>query len=367
LPKRKSNAFHLLLFALFLTACASSTPTISSKPTSTSSAITPPATAQPTLTAPSPSATPDNLPALQFPARALIHDLRWSPDGSQLAIAAGTDIHLYDANPSTGSGQALVEQHILPVGVWTERIAFHPSEPILGAATKDGSIRFWNTTDGAEICKFTAHAKGANSLAFQPNGSLLATTGTDIISRLWDISSVLAGACDVKPAGLLIGSSYTAPDAAFSADGQQFALVDIKNIYLRNSQTRKLIAILKSGLPVFDIALSPDGHWLAAAQNNATVTLWDLSAKPRPTSTVLHLPTGKSPTYLWRVDFSSDSGLLAGGASDGALLVWELPGLQAVFSHKLSNAISGLAFQPITYHLTVGTLDGSVYIYSLAK
>jgi len=56
----------------------------------------------------------------------LIHDLRWSPDGSQLAIAAGTNIHLYDAN--------LIEQHTIIVGVWTERIAFHPSQPILGAA-----------------------------------------------------------------------------------------------------------------------------------------------------------------------------------------------------------------------------------------
>jgi WD40 repeat protein len=290
----------------------------------------------------------------------LIHDLRWSPDGSQLAIAAGTDIHLYDS-------ASLIEQHTLVLGVWTERIAYHPSQPILGAAAKDGSIRFWNTASGAEICKFTAHRKGANSLAFQPNGSLFATTGTDIISRLWDISSVVSGGCNVKAGALLIGSSYTAPDVAFSANGQQLALVDIRNIYLRESETRKLITVLKSDLAIFDITLSPDGRWLAAAQNDATVTLWDLTAKPAPTSTLLHLPASSPQTYVWRVDFSSDSGLLAGAASDGALLVWQLPGLQPVFSRNLSHAISGLAFKPNTYLLAVGVLDGSVYIYLPVK
>jgi WD40 repeat protein len=401
----------LVFIVLFLTACetpgiqdAGPMPSPSPASSPTSVAITlrvttvtlPPTT--PATSAPTPSAVSKNDPILQFPIHDLIHDLRWSPDGSQLAIAAGTDIHLYDA-------ANLVEQHILTLGIWTERIAYHPSLPILGAAAKDGSIRFWDTASGTEICKFTAHRKGANSLAFQPGGvvpperhpagttpagqpggvvpperhpagttpagqpggNLLATTGTDIISRLWDISSVVSGSCDVKAGALLIGSSYTAPDVAFSADGQQLALVDIRNIYLRESQTRKLITVLKSDLAIFDIALSPDGRWLAAAQNDATVTLWDLTAKPRPTSTLLHLPASSPQTYIWRVDFSSDSSLLAGASSDGALLVWQLPGLQPIFRRNLSHAISGLAFKPNMPVLAVGTLDGAVYIYSPVK
>lgn len=359
-----------MLCLLWLTACAAPAPmpTLTLAPdtptpdtffvTSTPEPVLATLTATLTLS-PSSSPTSENSPVLQFPAHQLVHDLRWSPDGRQLAIAAGTDIHLYDSS--------FKEQRVVSLGLWAERVAFHPSQPILGAALKDGSVRFWlaSTANGDEICKFTAHAKGANSLSFQPDGDLLATTGTDIISRTWDISSVLAGGCDVKPVGQLIGSSFTAPAITFSADGQTFALVDIKDIYLRESQSRKLIRFLHTDLPIFDIALSPDGHWLAAAQNDATLTLWDLTVSPRPTSILLHFPSPKPKTYTWRVAFSVDGSMLAAVTNAGDLLVWSLPRLQPVFSRSLGHPLSALAFHPITSALTVGGLDGSVYQYPL--
>jgi WD40 repeat protein len=301
---------------------------------------------------------PDSLPVIQFPAPGLIHDLRWAPEGNQLAIAVGTEIHLYDAE--------LAENRVIQLGIWTERLAFDRSNTLFGAALKDGSIRIWDWGSASqdEVCKFTAHSKGANSLSFQPDGNLLATTGTDIISRIWDIS-LTADGCNVKAAGQLIGSSFTAPDVSFSADGQKFALVDIKDIYLRESQTRKLIAVLHGDQAIFDIAFSPDGRWLAAAQNNNSVTLWDLSASPKPTSTLLQLPLGSAKSYTWRVDFSPHDTLLAAATSDGEMLVWQLPDLQPVFSRSLGHPITGLAFNPATSALTVGTLDGSVYRYAI--
>jgi len=313
-----------------------------------------------------PSPTLEYLSALRFPAQALVHDLRWSPDGSQFAVSAGTNIHVYEtAN--------FDEQYTLSFGLWAGRIAFHPSEPILAAASKDGRIRFWNSAHGHEMCTFLAHRKGANGLAFQPepsgaapgrNTGLLATTGAEIISRLWNISTVVEGGCNVSERANLIGNSYTAPAIAFSTDGEQLAVVDIRNIFLHEARTRKLITILESERSVFDIALSADGHWLAAAHENATVALWDLTTQPDPTATILHIPATRPKTYAWRVAFSSDSSLLAGGTSEGALLVWELPGLEPVFRRSLPQAISALDFKPQTHLLATGSLDGSVHIYA---
>ena len=305
-----------------------------------------------------PLPTSENIPIIQFPAPGLIHDLRWEPNGDQLAIAVGTEIHLYNT--------FMVEDRVIQLGIWTERLAFDPSNTLFGAALKDGSIHIWDwgSSKQDEVCKFTAHSKGANSLSFQRDGNLIATTGTDIISRMWDISLTAEG-CKVKAVGQLIGSSFTAPDVSFSTDGQKFALVDIKDIYLRESQTRKLIAVLHGDLAIFDIAFSPDGHWLVAAQNNNSVTLWDLSASPKPTSTLLQLPASSAKSYTWRVDFSLHDNLLAAATSDGEVLAWRLADLQPVFSRSLGHPIAGLAFNPATSMLTVGTLDGSVYIYAI--
>ncbi len=279
LKVERLGALGILCCVLFLGGCAAAT----SAPTAVLPLTETPLPASPSpvssatatsITAPTPdplatnTLSPDSLPVIQFPAPNLIHDLRWAPEGKQLAIAAGTEIHLYDAS--------LVEDRIIQLGMWTERLAFDPSNTLFGAALKDGSIHIWDwgSSKQDEVCKFTAHSKGANSLSFQQGGNLLATTGTDIISRVWDIS-LTADGCQVKAVGQLIGSSFTAPDVSFSADGQKFALVDIKDIYLRESQTRKLIAVLHGDLAIFDIAFSPDGRWLAAAQNNNSVTLWD--------------------------------------------------------------------------------------------
>ncbi len=348
----------LFLLALCLASCTSHTPAQRITP----SVVPLPTKITPVL--PTPTISPTQLnadaPLLRYPAPDLIHDLAWSPDGSHLAVSAGTNIHIYAAD-------GLAEQHSLAVGVWSERIAFHPSQPILAAAGKDGRIRFWDIdrTGGNEICSFVAHPKGANSLAFDPDGTFLATTGSEIISRLWDISSVLSGGCDVKAGAELIGASYTASDVAFSVDGQAFALVDIHDIRLRENGTRKLIATLKSDLSIFDLAFSPDGRWLAAAQSSATLTIWDLAGKPVPGPTTLQLSVNNPQMYVWRVDFSSDSRLLAGGGSDGSLLVWDVASLQPVFNRSLAHAVSGLAFRPGRHTLAVGTLDGAVYFWEI--
>lgn len=353
----KPSILHLALWTICLASCAA--------PATIAPVTTPFPTSQPqSITAVSPhptvSPTQDTTSAalLRYPVRDLIHDLAWSPDGSRLAVAAGTNIHLYE----TGD---LTEQHSLAVGLWAERIAFHPTLPLLAAAARDGSLRFWDLASGDERCRFSAHAKGANSLAFAPQGTLLATTGTDIISHLWDITSLQTGGCDVRATADLIGSSFTSPDIAFSADGQQFALVDRHDIYLRATQTRKLIAVLKSDLAVFDIALSPDGRWLAAAQDKTNLALWDLATAGGPTPTILPFPGDAPQTYVWRVDFSSDSRLLAAGSSAGSLQVWDLESLKPLLNRHLPDAVSALAFRPGTHRLAIGILDGALYLWEL--
>ena len=177
-----------------------------------------------------------------------------------MAVSAGSRIHIVD----TG---ALEEITDIQVGAWANRIAFHPGLPLIILAVKDGTIQFREIFSGDLVCQFKAHEKGANSLAIHPDGTLLVTTGTDITSQLWDISSIENGECSIDEIGTFIGESYSSPDAAFSPDGNSIALVDLSNIRLRKTSDRKLIALLESEIPIFDIAFSPDGRWLAAAQH----------------------------------------------------------------------------------------------------
>jgi WD40 repeat protein len=328
-------------------------------PSPSASPIPPTGTAHLPDTPPIPTVSQEG-PALKYNPREIVHDLAYSPDGQLLAVSAGEHIHLY--NPAT-----LVEQFDLPIGAWANRLAFHPFLPLVVLAVRDGSLQFWDTSTGTQRCQFTAHEKGANSLAIHPNGSLLATTGTDITSRLWDISSVATGSCDVTESSRLIGESFSAPDVAFNVDGKMLALVDLTNIRLRNTADLKLIATLPGDQPIFDLAFSPDDRWLAAAEHHDTTTLWDLTQPASPRSTLLQPPDLNPKIFIWRVVFSPDSHFLAAGASDGTLTLWDMSTLQPVASFHLPRAVSALSFSPDGKSLAAGGLDSAVWLFPMAQ
>ena len=299
-------------------------------------------------------------PAMKFNSWEIVHDLAYSPDGKYLAVSAGSRIHIYDIDE-------LEEITDIQVGAWTNRIAFHPNLPIIILAVKDGTIQFREIFSDDLVCQFRAHEKGANSLAIHPDGNLLITTGTDITSQLWDISSMMNDECSIDEIGTFIGESYSSPDAAFSPDGNSIALVDLSNIRLRKTTNRKLIALIESELPIFDITFSPDGRWLSAAQHRDSVTLWDLTHADNPVAMVLQPPKGDLEVFSWRVAFSPDSKMLAAGASDGSITIWDLPAMNPIETFHLPRAVSALAFSADGRHLSAGGLDSAVWLFPIEE
>lgn len=294
------------------------------------------------------------LPTIQFKPWEIVHDLAYSPDGRLLAVSAGDNVHLYDA-------VSLQEIADIPVGTWTSRVSFHPSLPLIILAVRNGTIQFRDTSTGDLVCQYTAHEKGSNSLSIHPDGKILATTGTDITSRLWDISTLEDGECTIGEIGSFIGESFSSPDVAFAPDGNSIALVDLSNIRLRGSADRKLIALLESDLPIFDISFSPDGQWLAAAQHEGMVTLWDLTQPKNPTSVKFQIFNENPKVHLWRVAFNLDSSMLAAGASDGTLTIWEISSEKVVNSFQLPSAVTALSFTRDGKSVTAGGLDAGVW------
>jgi len=297
-------------------------------------------------------------PNIQFKSWEIVHDLAYSPDGLLLAVSAGDFVHIYDA-------VSLYEKVKIPVGSWTNQLSFHPFLPLIVLAVRDGTIQFRNTSTGEVVCQFTAHEKGANSISVHPDGKILATTGTDITSRLWDIASLSEGKCEVSENGKLIGRSYRSPVISFSPDGSSIALIDLTDIRLRNSTDRKLIALLEGELPIFDITFSPDGQWLAAAANQGRVALWALSHPSNLNWSSLYAVEINPKAHFWQVAFNPDSSILAAGDSDGVVTLWSVATFMPMKNYRLPRAVSALAFSPDGKILAAGGLDASVWLFPL--
>jgi WD40 repeat protein len=308
------------------------------------------------------------IPHIQFSPWDLIHAVAWSADGDHLAVSAGENVHVYDAAQLNQDG-ALVEIHSLPVGAWANRLAFQPIQGaaplLLALVAKDGSLQIWDGLSGEKLCSIQAHNKGANSLDFSPDGSLLASTGNDAIVRLWEIPSLpLSADCELSLRAEMIGGAYVVPAIRFSPSGESVASVDLHNIRLRDPLTQRLINTLYGETSIFCLAFHPAGTLLAAGELGNTVRLWDMQTGEA--GKVLSWQ-GSPRAFIWDVAFSPDGGMLAAAGSDGFVTLWEVASGQVLGQWQVSRlAVTSVAFSPDGKWLAAGGLDAAVHLWIVA-
>lgn len=117
-----------------------------------------------------------------------VTNLTFSPDGTIVAFTNycwrcspdGYDyiIRLWDAN--TGELLHRLEGHT----GFVEGLAFNPDGSVLASVARDGTLRFWNSITGEELALVEA---SASALAFNNAGTVLATNSTDGTIRLWGV------------------------------------------------------------------------------------------------------------------------------------------------------------------------------------
>lgn len=290
--------------------------------------------------------------------------LAWSPDGSLLAAAAGSQVYIY-RYPD------LTQAAVLPIGVRCSQLVFDPfatpERPLLAAAVRDGSLQLWDPLSGSLMARWEAHRKSANSLAFSPDGNSLASVGNDAMVRIWDLSQFrISQDVLIEMKAEMIGGAVAVPAVRYSPDGLLLASVDLGVIRLRDPQTQRLVRTLHTETSLFDIVFSPDGGWLAAAEMDNQVQIWDpASGELVSALTVPGKPAGTARAFVWTVLFNTTGSLLAAGSSTGRLAIWSVPGQELVletFAH--SRGISALAFHPDGSVLATGGLDGTLRVWS---
>jgi WD40 repeat protein len=189
-----------------------------------------------------------------------VEGLTFSPDATLLAVADQAGVLL--ANLRTGTVTRL------PDATRVFSLAFNPQGTVLATYDGNGAINLWPVTRPGQRPHLLAQpsaavAAGPNAIAFSPDGDTVAAATTDGVI-LWNVSSrTLLGT---------ISPETNAGAVAFSPDGSILAMGQLNgDLQLFNVATQQPLGRPLADYGVVSVAFSPDGGLLATAGSGAMV------------------------------------------------------------------------------------------------
>jgi dipeptidyl aminopeptidase/acylaminoacyl peptidase len=217
-------------------------------------------------------------------------------------------------------------------------------------------VRLFDPATGKLLATLTGHAGLVRSLAFSPDGELLAAAGGlpqiggEI--KIWDVQShqLLHSIQGHKDC---IYSVAWSPDGKLIASGSYDRLVK-----LWDAATGQEWKNLQDHIDaVFAVAFSPDGKHLASASQDRTVKIWEVASGKRlyTLSDALDGLTGLA--------YSPTGDQLAAAGYDKTIYVWDLQADEGHLAESLiadEDSLLALVWSPDGKTIVTSSADGAI-------
>ncbi len=110
----------------------------------------------------------------------------YAPDGSALAIGEQR-ISIWATSDLADQAEPRALDTLLGHKELVQTLAFSPDGLLLASGSRDRSIKLWRSSDGSELNALFGHQKFVRSVVFSPDGRILVSASEDGSIRLWGI------------------------------------------------------------------------------------------------------------------------------------------------------------------------------------
>ena len=204
---------------------------------------------------------------------------------------------------------------------WVRHEVFAPTGDQVAAGSREGTVYVWNFQHSEESTLLRGHTDYVTSLAFSPDGKRLVSGARDDTTRLWDVAS------GEQIATLPLDEPRTTMGIAFSPCGKIIAGGmdgEIRFWCAEELTTLCTIPQSENSRRTYALAFSTCGKYLVSAtwwqrgMEKMAIRLWEVESGEN-----IHTFWGHT-TDVQSLDFSPDGTLLASGADDGTILLWDV-------------------------------------------
>ena len=292
----------------------------------------------------------------------------FAPDGRTLAsasedgtvklwdVATGRKVHTLRGHGNAVTSVTFVEDP--EEGIFMSRevfcsMAFAPDGQMLASGDEDGTVKLWDVAMGREVRTLRGHRVSVGSVAFTPDGRMLASGGVEGSVKLWDVATG-------REVRTLRRHGDLTDSMAFTPDGRLLSAGESGTVKLWDLATGQEVRTLRGhGDPVESLFFALDGRTLAA-QGDGTVTLWDL-ATGRKVRTLRGHGDLAGP-----VAFAPGGRTLVAASENGIVKLWNVAtGREVRTLRGHEDPVDSVAFAPDGRTLAAGG-DGTVTLWDVA-